>query len=113
MDFTREDYENLPARHVAAFKEFVLRRFCDYTRFTKVLAASYPGGIENKPVGWIDSPKDSHGWGGWKVARDLFDDEADYFLVCHYLEDERAPISYTNYVKVPKAFVFGEMEEDA
>lgn len=112
-DFTREQYDNLPARQVSEFKEFLLRRFCDYTKFTKVTATTgWNGTGAKRDVGVVERPKDSHGWGGWTVDdHRLFTDE-DYFHIMHYLNDERLPTSYGPYVQLPKAFVFGEIEAD-
>ena len=115
MEFTREEYENLPARSINDFKDFVLRRFIDYTKQGLTITAGFRS-LEDKQTSIVERQqtiRDKGGWGGWTLGDvTMLDDSADFFVIYHYLQDERAPTSYYNFVKLPKDFVFREKSGD-
>lgn len=112
----RSDYERLVESHreELELKAFILNRFLDYTKFTAVKAGRRgPNDIDQRLIGVVETERDANGWGGWNLNDRQMWEAEDFFIVFHYLEDERAPTMYSDFVKLPKEFVFGELERDA
>jgi hypothetical protein len=117
--WTRPDLARLLAAHreIEEFQRFALARFVEYTASGQATGQVRGYGAERaiEPIteGTIEGTRlrEPGGWGSWSVKKDWrTTPEADHITVAHFMADDRGPGTWGLEVKVPKAWIFGEIQ---